>query len=123
MAHDKATDRPSCGCLSKFEIRLQIHPHQSSLTSISSTTVTIMGFFDFFKKQAKPQTASQPVNAPAAPLLWDSLAGYEIASCAGQNARQYLEALRIEGKQQGFTAILLGDADDASSLAENQEFQ
>jgi hypothetical protein len=81
-----------------------------------------MGFFDRFKKQEKPAEAPQLAGQPDAPLAFESVGDFEVASCPGEYALKHLEQLRNAGRSAGFTAILLGSKDDADGLAENREF-
>lgn len=53
-------------------------------------------------------------------LVFESAGGFEIARCPGAQALAQLQRWRQVGRTDGFTAILLGDDDDAEMLAENR---
>src|SRR6516165_4075727 len=53
---------------------------------------------------------------------FEDAGGFQVASCPGAEAPRYLEQLRKEGRSAGFTAILLGEEEEASMLAEDSEY-
>ncbi len=80
-----------------------------------------MGFFDRLKKQDKHQDPAPEAAQPDAPLTFQLSGSFEIAFCPGEHALRQLDRLRSEGRNAGFTVIMLGGKEDVDGLVENRE--